>query len=145
MTVPEITNGPKGRRVVLAHDMQFSAIVSLLHSLMVGGMELRFTTRNTRRPRIRSLFQLFTDERYVANDARNHGWSGGIYEIDAPVVANQLWALYSTGLLSALELEGVHFFSHYQPESRSENEAMNMKLAASPGDLMKLLQPLCHD
>jgi len=58
----------------------------------------------------------------------NHGWTGGIYEIDAPVVTNQLWALYSTGLLSALELESVHFFSHYQPESRSENEAMNMKL-----------------
>jgi len=42
MTVPEITKGPKGRRVVLAHDMQFSAIVSLLHSLMVGGIEFGF-------------------------------------------------------------------------------------------------------
>jgi hypothetical protein len=129
MTVPEITNGPKGRRVVLAHDMQFSAIVSLLHSLMVGGMEFAFYDPKYPSPSDPGAYFSYSPMNGMWRmTLGNHGWSGGIYEIDAPVVANQLWALYSTGLLSALELAGVHFFSHYQPESRSENEAMNMKL-----------------
>lgn len=55
----------------------------------------------------------------------NHGWSGGIYDIEASVVARQLVSLYTAKQLSPLGLDNVCFFSQYEPESQERNKEMN--------------------
>ena len=57
----------------------------------------------------------------------NHGWSGGIYEIDDNTVCSQLLDLVTSPLLKSIDLDRVCFFSHYQLESASQSNAMNQK------------------
>ena len=129
MTIPEITSGPKGRQIVFAQGMHLDAFARLLQSLMDGGMEFAFYDSTYPSPSDPGAYFSYAPMNGVWRmTLGNHGWSGGIYEIGAAVVANQLQSLCSKGILSAIELDGVHFCSHYQSESRSKNEAMNIKL-----------------
>ncbi len=63
----------------------------------------------------------------------NHGWSGGIYEIDDMTICRQLMDLVTLGLLQSIEIDGVVFFSHYQLKSAEQSTAMNEKLLAIHG------------
>jgi hypothetical protein len=63
----------------------------------------------------------------------NHGWSGGIYEIDDRTICCQLKDLVTNKLIQHIKLDRVYFFSHYQLESASENRAMNNQLLAIHG------------
>lgn len=58
----------------------------------------------------------------------NHGWSGGIYEIAVQTLGIQILDLIAKKLLTSINVDKVHFSSHYQLESASKNKDMNKKL-----------------
>src|SRR5262245_54241183 len=58
----------------------------------------------------------------------NHGWTGGIYEIDDGTICRQLKDLIAKKLLQSIEIGDVCFFSHKSAESASSNRSMNKKL-----------------
>jgi hypothetical protein len=55
----------------------------------------------------------------------NHGWSGGIYEIEERTICRQLQHLIARGLLKSIDLDRVYFSSHYAPEDRASNRREN--------------------
>jgi hypothetical protein len=129
MNNPEITVGPKGRQIAFGYGIPSGAFMQVVKSLMDRGIEFAFYDPTFPSPSDPGAYFSYAPINGVWRmTLGNHGWSGGIYEIDAPVVANQLRSLYLQGALRALELDGVDFGAHYQSESRSKNDAMNVKL-----------------
>jgi hypothetical protein len=63
----------------------------------------------------------------------NHGWSGGIYEIEPSTISRQLKHLNDNGLLKGLRLDGICFFAHYALESQENSRAMNERLCQIHG------------
>ena len=55
----------------------------------------------------------------------NHGWSGGIYQIQDTVICNQLFHLLSSKAIDAVQLNKVSFFSHYKRLTPPENRLLN--------------------
>jgi hypothetical protein len=123
----EITVGPCGYEIVL--PVAPAAIAALLQAMLESNTEFRFFD---------PLYPSMSDPgAYVSYSPGkgawrmtmgNHGWSGGIYEIQAQVVCNQLHSLRARGLLKTIDLEQVYFGSHDAPESLSTNEEMNRRL-----------------
>lgn len=58
----------------------------------------------------------------------NHGWTGGIYEIDDATIRRQIKDLVAKELLSSIEVGDVCFLSRKPAESASSNRSMNKKL-----------------
>ena len=58
----------------------------------------------------------------------NHGWTGGIYEIDDDTVCRQLRDLVADKLIRSIEIDHVYFFSRKPAETASSNGSMNKKL-----------------
>lgn len=58
----------------------------------------------------------------------NHGWTGGIYEIEMAIVCQQLSNLHAKGQLGEITVEEVAFFSHYELRSVEANAEMNQRL-----------------
>jgi hypothetical protein len=58
----------------------------------------------------------------------NHGWTGGIYEIEDATIRRQLKDLSARKLLSSIEVGEVYFFSRKPLESDSSSRSMNKKL-----------------
>ncbi|MDP5148343.1 hypothetical protein ORI98_18070, partial [Shewanella sp. ULN5] len=58
----------------------------------------------------------------------NHGWSGGIYQINDVVLKAQLLSLTSKSKLSNLKLSNKCFGSQYAPESNEKNIKINKLL-----------------
>jgi hypothetical protein len=58
----------------------------------------------------------------------NHGWTGGIYEIDDATICRQLKDLIAKKLLRSIEIDDVCFFSRKPAESASSSRSMNKKL-----------------
>jgi hypothetical protein len=130
-TIPgmEIRTDERIRHIAFQDGVPIGAFVSLLALLMQRGLEFAFYD-----PDYPSMSDPGAHFSYSPRNGKwrmtlgNHGWSGGIYEIDPSVLAGQLHDLYSKGLMKSLELERVAFFAHYQPESASNNKAMNKEL-----------------
>ena len=59
----------------------------------------------------------------------NHGWSGGIYQINEDVTANQLLHIAKTQNGLKIEIDRAVFFSHYGQETSSKNQKINIRLA----------------
>ncbi|MCP4487626.1 MAG: hypothetical protein GY820_09975 [Gammaproteobacteria bacterium] len=59
----------------------------------------------------------------------NHGWSGGIYQINEDVIVSQLLHIAKTRNGLKIEIEKASFFSHYEQESAPKNKKMNIKLS----------------
>jgi hypothetical protein len=58
----------------------------------------------------------------------NHGWTGGIYEIDDSTICRQLKDLTAKRLIHSIEVGDVSFFSRKPVESAASSRAMNKKL-----------------
>lgn len=58
----------------------------------------------------------------------NHGWTGGIYEIDDDTIRRQIGDLVAKKRLRSIEVGNVYFFSHMPNESAASSRAMNKKL-----------------
>ena len=58
----------------------------------------------------------------------NHGWTGGVYQIDDGTVALQVVDLVNRGLLVELPIETGKIFSHYELETNAKNDEMIARL-----------------
>jgi hypothetical protein len=58
----------------------------------------------------------------------NHGWTGGIYEIDDATICRQLKDLVAKKLIHSIEIGDVCFYSRKPAESAASSKAMNKKL-----------------
>jgi hypothetical protein len=63
----------------------------------------------------------------------NHGWTGGIYQVEPKVVCQQLANLYAKRELAEISLEKVAFFAHYSLESTEDNAEMSRRLCEIHG------------
>lgn len=59
----------------------------------------------------------------------NHGWSGGIYQINEDLIVNQFLHIARTHNGLRIKIEKAQFFSHHAKESVSNNKKMNTMLA----------------
>jgi len=58
----------------------------------------------------------------------NHGWSGGIYEIDENTILTQLNNLFLHNKLKEIQIEGVSLFQHYKMKSEFDSKEENERL-----------------
>jgi hypothetical protein len=58
----------------------------------------------------------------------NHGWTGGIYQVEDDTIAVQVFDLLKKGQLTELQFEGGCFFAHYDHESEERNLEMNRRI-----------------
>ena len=65
----------------------------------------------------------------------NHGWSGGIYQLDDETIAIQCFDLLRKKKLESLAFEDGSIFSHYDPESTESNTRMINELRALHSDM----------
>jgi len=54
----------------------------------------------------------------------NHGWTGGIYQIDDETIALQIHDVFNRGRRPKLQIEGGTIFSHYDQENATRNKKM---------------------
>jgi hypothetical protein len=127
-----VDEGPQGRRVKFTGVASLEVIQTLLDALRNEGLEFRFHD------------PLYMDEedgayfsyRPGSEPSRavwemtlgNHGWSGGIYEVDSAVLCRQLKGLHDRGLLEEVGLERVCFFAHYPRQDTEANLRLNQEL-----------------
>ncbi|MGP0019871.1 MAG: hypothetical protein ACLPHP_14975 [Candidatus Sulfotelmatobacter sp.] len=120
---------PKGRQIVFKDEMQPAEFAVLVESLMNDGVEFAFYDVRYPSPSDPGAYFKYSPMNGVWRmTLGNHGWSGGIYEIESEVLINQLQNLHKAGVLKSLDIEKVYFSSHYQPESAEKNDAMNTLL-----------------
>lgn len=58
----------------------------------------------------------------------NHGWSGGVYQIEEPIVLKQLENLIEKNLIQDIQIERVVFFSHYKNAEPNRNQIENDRI-----------------
>lgn len=58
----------------------------------------------------------------------NHGWSGGIYQIEEQTILCQLENLWRQGKLNSVSIDHVNFFHHRPRQSGEANNTMNARL-----------------
>ena len=58
----------------------------------------------------------------------NHGWSGGIYQIDDQTLAQQLFSLNQHGHLHQLRIDQGRLFANYTIEDEEKSQGMMKQL-----------------
>lgn len=58
----------------------------------------------------------------------NHGWSGGIYQIDEPTIAVQLKDLLDLKLIHEIKIDRVVFYDHYELMTAEKSKQENLKI-----------------
>lgn len=125
----EVTTGARGRQIIFKDDLPSSAFVTFLESMMKDCIKFSFYDPMYPSPSDPGAYLSYSPTNGVWRmTLGNHGWSGGIYEVEATAISSQLWSLYSKRALEPLHLENVGFASHYETEPQSKNEVMNRKL-----------------
>lgn len=121
--------GPSGREVVFAEGLSEKTFSHFLAAMMKGGLEFSLYDALYPSPSDPGAYLSY---RPIGGTWKmtlgNHGWSGGIYDIEPAAICRQLKNLHDKGLLTGLRLEGVCFFSHYALESQEKSRAMNERL-----------------
>jgi len=122
-------DGPSGREVIFDEGLSEKTFSLFLAAMMKGGLEFGLYD---------ALYPSLSDPgaylSYRPSNGTwkmtlgNHGWSGGIYDIEPSTICSQLKNLHDKGLLKGLGLDGVCFFSHYALESQEKSRAMNERL-----------------
>jgi hypothetical protein len=124
-------NGQHGRTVVFGEHLGLETFVSFLEAMERDGLEFSLFDPKYPSPSDPGAYLSYSPQHGTWRmTLGNHGWSGGIYAVERSTIARQLYDLYTKGLLEALQLERVHFFSHYKPESDERNAKINELLKA---------------
>src|ERR1035437_9012508 len=101
----EVTTGGRERQIIFKDDLPFNAFVTLLESMMKDGIRFSFYDATYPSPSDPGAYFSYSPTNGVWRmTLGNHGWSGGIYEVEAMVISSQLWSLYSRGALEPLQL-----------------------------------------
>ena len=124
-------NAGNGRAVVFGENLGLETFVSLLEAMEKDGRDFSLFDPKYPSPSDPGAYLSYSPRKGKWRmTIGNHGWSGGIYVVEPSAIARQLYDLYINGLLPELQLEHVHFFSHYKPESDERNAKINELLRA---------------
>ena len=124
-----IQNDQHGRCLIFDKGLNEEAFASLLNAMMREGMEFSLYDPKYPSPSDPGAYLSYSPQNGAwLMTLGNHGWSGGIYNIEGTTISRQLYNLYATDHLTPLGLDRVCFFKHYQPESIEKNEQMNRRL-----------------
>lgn len=122
------------KQVELAESVSMKSVQALLTHLKKGGRAFAFYDPCYPSPSDPGAYLSYSPAGASPGTWRmtlgNHGWSGGIYEVNELTVCAQVKNLASRGLLDRIDLDNVGFFSHYAPEDSAKNQTMNQKLAS---------------
>ena len=125
----KIQNDQRGRCLVFDEGLTEDAFTSFLNTMMREGMEFSLYDPQYPSPSDPGAYLSYSPQNGAwLMTLGNHGWSGGIYNIETTIISRQLFSLYATGRLTPLGLDRVCFFKHYKPESVEKNEQMNWRL-----------------
>jgi hypothetical protein len=58
----------------------------------------------------------------------NHGWSGGMYQIEESIILKQLENLIKKNLIQDIKIERVVFFSKYKNAETNRNQIVNERI-----------------
>lgn len=125
----KIQNDQQGRCLVFDKGLTEETFPSFLNALMREGIEFNFYDPKYPSPSDPGAYLSYSPQNGEwLMTLGNHGWSGGIYNIETTTISRQLYNLYALGRLTSVGLDRVCFFKHYQPESVEKNEQMNWLL-----------------
>jgi hypothetical protein len=127
---------PEGRRnvrcIASASDVSVSTLEQLLRVMKENGQEFAFYDEDYPSPSDPGAYFSYSPKNSAQGVWRmtlgNHGWSGGIYEIEERTICCQLKNLVSRKRLDSIQIDNVCFFSHYQLEEDSSSSKMNTKI-----------------
>lgn len=123
-------DGLSGREVVFDEDLSENSLALFLAGMMESGLEFSFYDPLFPSPSDPGAYMSYRPGGSTWKmTLGNHGWSGGIYEIEPATIRRQLKNLHDKGLLAGLRLDRVCFFSHYAMESQENSRAMNERLS----------------
>lgn len=119
-------DGQCGRTVVFDENLHLATFVSFVNAMQSDGRGFELFDPKYPSPSDPGAYLSY----FPANGTwrmtlGNHGWSGGIYVVEFSVIVRQLYDLYKIGLLEPLQVDKVHFCSHYRPESAERNAKEN--------------------
>lgn len=125
----KIQNDQRGRCLVFDEGLTEDTFTSFLNTMMRKSMEFSLYDPQYPSPSDPGAYLSYSPQNGAwLMTLGNHGWSGGIYNIETIIISRQLFSLYATGRLTPLGLDRVCFFKHYKPESVEKNEQMNRRL-----------------
>ncbi len=121
--------GPSGQEVVFDDGLSEKTFSRFLAAMMEDGMEFSLYDALYPSPSDPGAYLSYRPSNGTWKmTLGNHGWSGGIYEIEPSTICRELKSLHDKGLLKGLKLGGGSFFSHYPLESQEKSYAMNERL-----------------
>jgi hypothetical protein len=120
------------RCIAVSSDISFPILEQLLRVMKENDQEFAFYDEYYPSPSDPGAYFNYSPKKSVQGKWRmtlgNHGWSGGIYEIEEYTICCQLKNLISKKRIDSIQIENVCFGSHYQLEKSSSNCKMNTKL-----------------
>lgn len=127
----QLVGSPERRQISFSIDFQPESVSKLL--VVLAQHEFEFAIYDPTYPSPSDPGAYFS---YSPKQGRwrmtlgNHGWSGGIYDVPVKAIASQLRNLLTRSLLTAIDLDHVHFSKHYAPETPEKNRVMTERLLA---------------
>ena len=129
----EMTLRGKSSYILIREDINIEDILTLLQILWKESLEIAFHD---------SLYPSYTDPgAYFSYSTQksedptvwsmtcgNHGWSGGIYHIQASTLARQILNLVQQADLEAIQITNVIFFSHYELKEEKISAQRNKEI-----------------
>ncbi|HYH67884.1 MAG TPA: hypothetical protein VD866_24515 [Urbifossiella sp.] len=119
------------RRIDLPDPLPDSTLAELLHVLWECGEDFGFDDERYPSPSDPGACFSYSPSETAGKwrmTLGNHGWTGGIYEIDEDTIRRQLQDLIAKKLLRSIEVGDVCFFSRKSAEGAAASRAMNKKL-----------------
>lgn len=130
-----------GSYVRLTNETSKSSLDQLLKILKEMKSEFTFYDEQYPSPSDPGAFFSYSRERAQEDSwsmtLGNHGWTGGIYQIRNEVLCLQLMDLISCSAIDVIQLNNVHFFSHYMPMGEEDNVNTNDILVTIHGEVDK--------
>ena len=98
-------DGPPGREIVFDEGLSEKTFFRFLATMMEGGLEFTFYDPLYPSPSDPGAYLSYRPNNGTWKmTLGNHGWSGGIYEIEPSTICRQLKNLHDKGLLKGLGL-----------------------------------------
>ena len=120
------------RQIVFPSSVTLEEMRSLIGTLRTHGAELDVYDELYPSPSDPGAYFNYSQQKALPNHWSmtygNHGWSGGIYQIDDDTLALQCVDLHRKGKLATLSFEDGTIFSHYEQETDEDNRKMIQEL-----------------
>lgn len=125
----------QGKYIKVTNQFEIGALGELIS--LLGQHKIEFAIYDELYPSMSDLGAYITYSKTGTNNGTkwrmtlgNHGWSGGIYEIDENTIIAQLKNLIINKKMDEIQVEGVSFFGHYEVKTETENRRKNAEIIA---------------